>query len=67
VRIQRFKRILSFGGWSFSTDTDTYPIFRQSVTATNRETFANNVVQFVKMVRAKLPAGKTLAIAVPAS
>jgi len=37
------------------------------VTATNRETFANNVVQFLKMVRAKLPAGKTLAIAVPAS
>ncbi|KAL4795917.1 hypothetical protein BDV19DRAFT_388633 [Aspergillus venezuelensis] len=30
------KRILSIGGWDFSTDTDTYMIFRDDVTSTNR-------------------------------
>lgn len=39
-----FKRILSFGGWSFSTDQDSFPIFREGVTAAERQTFANNVV-----------------------
>ena len=29
-------RILSFGGWSFSTDYDTFPIFRTGVTAAQR-------------------------------
>lgn len=40
------KKIMSFGGWSFSTEADTYPIFRQGVTAAQRTTFANNVAQF---------------------
>ncbi|KAM0463941.1 hypothetical protein ACHAO4_000666 [Trichoderma viride] len=43
-----FQRVLSFGGWSFSTDADSYPIFRESVTDANRATFASNVVAFVK-------------------
>lgn len=38
------KRILSFGGWSFSTDADTAPIFREGVTDEQRQTFATNVV-----------------------
>ncbi len=42
------KRILSFGGWSFSTDQDSYPIFRDSVTAANRNTFIANIIAFVK-------------------
>ncbi|OBT75801.1 hypothetical protein VF21_05582 [Pseudogymnoascus sp. 05NY08] len=29
------KKILSFGGWSFSTDADSYPIFRNVVTKEN--------------------------------
>ncbi|KKP05585.1 hypothetical protein THAR02_02311 [Trichoderma harzianum] len=37
-----FKRILSFGGWSFSTDVDSFPIFRESVTDANRLTFAQS-------------------------
>lgn len=37
-------RILSFGGWSFSTDADTAPIFREGVTTEQRQTFAKNVV-----------------------
>ncbi|KAI9654755.1 MAG: hypothetical protein M1821_005749 [Bathelium mastoideum] len=41
------KRILSFGGWSFSTSQDSYPIFRNGVTAAQRTTFANNVAAFV--------------------
>lgn len=43
-----FQRVLSFGGWSFSTDADSYPIFRESVTDANRATFASNVAAFVK-------------------
>lgn len=42
-----FKKILSFGGWSFSTDVDSFPIFRTGVTSANRQTFANNVVNFI--------------------
>ncbi len=40
------KKIMSFGGWSFSTEADTFPIFREGVTAAQRLAFANNVVQF---------------------
>ncbi len=33
VALKDIKRILSFGGWSFSTASDTAPIFRQGVTS----------------------------------
>ncbi|KFY45423.1 hypothetical protein V495_02990 [Pseudogymnoascus sp. VKM F-4514 (FW-929)] len=103
--ISGIKRILSFGGWSFSTDYDTFPIFRQGVTAAQRQTFANNVasfivdqgldgvdfdweypgapdipgvppgspedgpnyLEFLKLVRAALPADMSIGIAAPAS
>ncbi|KAK9234065.1 hypothetical protein V1525DRAFT_391821 [Lipomyces kononenkoae] len=42
-----FKRILSFGGWSFSTSLDSYPIFREGVTEANRLKFAQSVVSVV--------------------
>ncbi|KAI1108458.1 class 5 chitinase 1 [Nemania sp. NC0429] len=42
-----FKHILSFGGWAFSTSPETYPIFRQGVTPEQRQTFADNVAQFI--------------------
>ncbi|KAH8165445.1 hypothetical protein CIB48_g2775 [Xylaria polymorpha] len=42
------KRILTFGGWSFSTDYDTAPIFREGVTAEDRQLFANNIIAFIK-------------------
>lgn len=105
VKRTDFKRILSFGGWSFSTDLDSFPIFREGVTAAQRQTFANNVVAFVnewnldgvdfdweypgapdipgippgsptdgpnylsflQLLRAALPAGKTISMAAPAS
>jgi GH18 family chitinase len=41
------KRIISFGGWAFSTEAPTYNIFRQGVTAENRALFATNVYNFV--------------------
>ncbi|KFY44460.1 hypothetical protein V495_03438 [Pseudogymnoascus sp. VKM F-4514 (FW-929)] len=43
-----FKKIISFGGWSFSTSLDSYAIFRQGVTDAQRQLFANNVAKFVK-------------------
>lgn len=41
------KRIISFGGWAFSTDPSTYMIFREGVTAANRTTLARNIVGFL--------------------
>ncbi|KAL4903811.1 hypothetical protein BDW74DRAFT_185906 [Aspergillus multicolor] len=41
------KKVMSFGGWGFSTNTATYSIFRTGVEAANRETFAKNIVDFV--------------------
>lgn len=48
AKLTYFKCILSFGCWSFSTDLDSYPIFREGVTDANRLTFAQNVVAFVE-------------------
>lgn len=42
------KRIMTFGGWGFSTDPSTYTLFREGVTATNRATLAQNVVNFLQ-------------------
>lgn len=41
------KRIVSSGGWSFSTDYDTFPVFRQGVTAAQRQTVATRVAAFI--------------------
>ncbi|KAJ5664208.1 class v protein [Penicillium longicatenatum] len=42
------KRIISIGGWDFSTDPDTYMIFRDVVSSeTNRATLITNVVNFL--------------------
>lgn len=42
-------RVITFGGWAFSTDPLTYMIFRDGTTANNRQTFAQNVVNFVNL------------------
>lgn len=39
------KRILSVGGWDFSTDPSTYMIFRDAVTSANRATLIDSVVK----------------------
>ncbi|KAK0662496.1 family 18 putative glycoside hydrolase [Cercophora samala] len=41
------KRIMSFGGWTFSTAHDTYAIFRAGVTPAQRYAFAQDVVNFI--------------------
>ncbi|KAH8673384.1 glycoside hydrolase family 18 protein [Xylariales sp. PMI_506] len=42
------KKILSFGGWDFSTNPGTYTIFRDMVaTASNRLTAATNIANFI--------------------
>ncbi|CAG8890307.1 unnamed protein product [Penicillium egyptiacum] len=42
------KKILSFGGWDFSTQPATYQILRQGTTAANRKTLATNIANFIK-------------------
>ncbi|EHK19253.1 glycoside hydrolase family 18 protein [Trichoderma virens Gv29-8] len=46
-RIVGAKRILSIGGWDFSTNPSTYNIFREGVTAANRLTMATNIAKFI--------------------
>ncbi|KAF2160117.1 glycoside hydrolase family 18 protein [Zasmidium cellare ATCC 36951] len=43
------KKVLSIGGWAFSTDPSTYMIFRNGVTAANRQTMATNIADFIKI------------------
>lgn len=42
-----FKRIISFGGWAFSTEQSSYYIFREGVSPENRQRFADNMIDFV--------------------
>lgn len=42
-----FKKIISVGGWAFSTDPGTFALFREAVNAENRATFATNVATFI--------------------
>ncbi|PKY00745.1 glycoside hydrolase [Aspergillus campestris IBT 28561] len=48
LKIAGPKKILSFGGWGFSTNPDTYHIFRQGVKPANRLKFATNVANFIE-------------------
>ncbi|KFY07990.1 hypothetical protein V492_06644 [Pseudogymnoascus sp. VKM F-4246] len=41
------KKIISFGGWDFSTLPGTFQILRSAVSAANRETFKNNLIAFM--------------------
>ena len=44
----KLKKIISFGGWAFSTEPETIEVFRNGVKEENREKFAHNVAAFVK-------------------
>lgn len=46
--IKGTKRIVSFGGWAFSTDPLTYMIFREGVKLANRNKLAQDVVDFIE-------------------
>ncbi|OAA76099.1 Glycoside hydrolase, subgroup, catalytic core [Akanthomyces lecanii RCEF 1005] len=41
------KKILSFGGWAFSTDQATFQRFRQATNPANRGTFVNSLISFL--------------------
>ncbi|KAH9204631.1 putative glycosyl hydrolase, family 18 [Leptodontidium sp. 2 PMI_412] len=41
------KKIISFGGWAFSTEPGTFKILREATKAANRNTFVTNLVNFV--------------------
>ncbi|KAJ5724680.1 glycoside hydrolase [Penicillium malachiteum] len=48
VGLSGLKRIITVGGWDFSTDVSTYDIFREAVsTDTNRETLVSNTIAFL--------------------
>lgn len=42
------KKIVSFGGWGFSTDASTYNILRQAMSPANADHFATNIVNFIQ-------------------
>ena len=50
LRLKGPKKVLSFGGWAFSTDQDTFQRFRQATNAANRGTFVNNLITFLAAV-----------------
>ncbi|KAF2132617.1 carbohydrate-binding module family 24 protein [Dothidotthia symphoricarpi CBS 119687] len=45
-KLKDVKRIVSFGGWAYSTEAATYNIIRSAI-INNRETFATNIAQFL--------------------
>jgi hypothetical protein len=47
-RLPRVKKILSIGGWDFSTFPSNYQFFRNAVLPANRQAFANSVAAFIK-------------------
>ncbi|KAH8892262.1 killer toxin alpha/beta [Thozetella sp. PMI_491] len=99
------KKILSFGGWGFSTEPATFELLRNAMNPGNAGTFAQNIVNylnahgwdgvdidweypgapdipgippglasdgpnylaFLKLLKSKLPSGKSMSIAAPAS
>lgn len=105
TKLQGSKRIVSFGGWGFSTDVATYNIIRKAMKPENAGAFATNVVSFItkysldgvdfdweypgasdipgipaglesdapnylaflKLLRSKMPKGKSISFAAPAS
>ncbi|KAJ5742571.1 glycoside hydrolase [Penicillium nucicola] len=47
VELKDVKRVMSFGGWDFSTGVDTYMIFREGTSAAHRSTLVENIVNYV--------------------
>ncbi|KFY44344.1 hypothetical protein V494_01528 [Pseudogymnoascus sp. VKM F-4513 (FW-928)] len=48
TKITGVKKILSFGGWTFSTDPSSFQRFRDATKPANRAAFAINAVAFLK-------------------
>ncbi|PSK36632.1 Endochitinase B [Elsinoe australis] len=45
--LRNVKKIVSFGGWGYSTEPETYDILRRAMEPANRKVFAQKVVDFV--------------------
>tara|TARA_R110002003_G_scaffold325_2_gene18774 strand:- start:5750 stop:6331 length:582 start_codon:yes stop_codon:yes gene_type:complete len=45
-KLKDVKKIISFGGWAYSTEAATYNIIRSAI-INNRDTFATNIAQFL--------------------
>lgn len=45
-KLENMKRIISLGGWAYSTEPATYNIIRKAIIE-NREEFATNLAKFV--------------------
>lgn len=41
------KKVISFGGWGYSTAPETYDILRQAMGPAHRFQFATNVLKFI--------------------
>ena len=48
MSLNEVKRIVSFGGWGFSTNSTTYEILRSAMGPDNRDVFVANIVAFVE-------------------
>ncbi|RYP87128.1 hypothetical protein DL769_000587 [Monosporascus sp. CRB-8-3] len=49
--LKNVKRVISFGGWAYSNEPETYDILRQAMSPANRNTFARNVASFLEKER----------------
>lgn len=47
LKLKNIQRILSFGGWGFSTDAQTHNIFRTGVRDGNRQLLALKIAAFI--------------------
>lgn len=48
MSLEGMKKVVSFGGWGFSTDPSTYDLLRKAMDSSNVDTFVSNVVKFVE-------------------
>lgn len=46
--LKNVKKIISFGGWGFSTGTSSYEVLRKAMSPESRDRFVSNIVSFVK-------------------
>ncbi|QYS97943.1 Chitinase [Trichoderma simmonsii] len=48
MRLKDVKKIVSFGGWGFSTGVASYEVLRKAMSPESRDRFVSNIVSFVK-------------------
>lgn len=47
VSLYSVRKVISFGGWGFSTEPSTYDLLRQAMSPNHRSAFAKNIWKFV--------------------